>query len=31
MSLTLKKKMKIFTEVALGYNLFCIFRIHDND
>lgn len=30
MSLTLKKK-KIFTEVALGYNLFCIFRIHDND
>lgn len=30
MTLTLKK-MKIFTEVALGYNLFCVFRIHDNN
>lgn len=30
MTLTFRK-MKIFTEVALGYNLFCVFRIHDNN
>lgn len=25
------KKMKIFIEVVFGYNLFCVFRIYDNN